>query len=556
MYARLGSRGLALAVLLGALATSAVGMPAGRSWTPVERLESAGSIYFDFPIAGVSSTGIPWLVVEGYGGEGLTEFAWSGSSWQPEFATGSHAAIPAAFATDLTPRRWLAWVDLRRRTDGYFHLLASELTPGGFTPAETVMVTTGQGFPMSAASSNSRRWVARVQQRAPNDLTFIIRTAYSDAAGVWRELPPVGVEEQVCALAPLAERSVLLAYSGPGGISWKIAEGDGWTESGVLDRHPYPLMNDGFRPRPSGGFWLTWNDRVWARVSSWKDGAWSHGDSLHSVDPRIVRMGFTRMAAGEEERGALVWSEFWAVGPVGHEEAKVAFANDTGWSDGESVPGTGDLFELASAQDRNGDLWLLWVDRYPYATYFTHTHVHAETSIPRIVGNGSNRGLEWTLSEPAPGSWWAVLRSRKGGPLEEVARLRAGPGLEMAWTIASPPHGPETYAIRRESVDTRYLWQSPATAWPRPGRSDPAALTLRVEAGLRSAVELAGVGEGPVEVELHDVQGRRLWSTRVTPDGSTMRIEIDRTLAPGVYFASARVPAGDLRTVVRFVVLE
>jgi len=61
--------------------------------------------------------------------------------------------------------------------------------------------------------------------------------------------------------------------------------------------------------------------------------------------------------------------------------------------------------------------------------WFTHAYTAATTSTPRIEPAAGDRVVRWTLSEPAPETWWAVLRAPEQGAFEEVARVRAGPGV-------------------------------------------------------------------------------------------------------------------------------
>jgi hypothetical protein len=205
------------------------------------------------------------------------------------------------------------------------------------------------------------------------------------------------------------------------------------------------------------------------------------------------------------------------------------------------------------ARDRNGDAWVAWRTRPPGIVHWTHTYVSATTSTPVVSGVGRDRTVSWTLSEPAPESWWAVLRARGSGAFEPVARVRAGPGLEVSWTDVSPPAGVLRYRIRRESVDARYRWESEEAWWP-PQSTRPLVLSRLGEGRL----ELSGAVAGPLDVRLYDLQGRRVLRREARSQGSgrdTIALDV-AGLKPGIYFASVRDASGRVANPVKLVLLQ
>lgn len=219
-------------------------------------------------------------------------------------------------------------------------------------------------------------------------------------------------------------------------------------------------------------------------------------------------------------------------------------------------------------RDRNGDAWLIWDLLRVGITRFTHTYVSATTSPPTITGTRRHRVLNWTLSEPAPETWWAVLRARGRGEFEQVTRVRAGPTLDMSWTDDSPPAGQLRYKIRRESVDTRYLWESEEARWPagqekpRLRLALPGPIRPQVDVAPAVTLELEGAASGPLEVTLYDLQGRLVLRQQPESGGTgpdTIRLDFslaERPLTPGVYFIRVQDAAGRSSDALKIAVLK
>jgi hypothetical protein len=240
----------------------------------------------------------------------------------------------------------------------------------------------------------------------------------------------------------------------------------------------------------------------------------------------------------------------------------VAFPTESGWTDGEEIPGSENMFLTPLvARDRNGDVWATWRMRDFTTNRWTHTYVHATCSPPVVAGEGRSRVLTWTLSETAPESWWAVLRSRNGGAFEEIARVQAGRDLNVAWADDSPPTGVLRYRIRRESVDSRYRWESEEATWPA-GANRPLALTHAGPAGLEGDLELTGADAGLIEVRIYDIQGRLILTQRSAAGGSgrdTLRIDLEgggRNFGAGIYFATVRDASGRVALPLKLVLLK
>jgi hypothetical protein len=120
------------------------------------------------------------------------------------------------------------------------------------------------------------------------------------------------------------------------------------------------------------------------------------------------------------------------------------------------------------ARDPNGDVWVAFWRYSMNGVFWTHTYTRATSSTPVVYSQGTTQLVTWTLSEPAPETWWVVLREIADGGYEAVARVRAGSSTDMSWRGTSPPSGTLHYRIRRECLDTRFQWLSDWSDVPVP----------------------------------------------------------------------------------------
>ncbi len=424
------------------------------------------------------------------------------------------------------------------------------------------MLATDNDSEYSGAAASQRRWVARSDWVSP-DPGLTLRAAYSDTVGTWHELPRQGVDEDHCTMAPLSDHAAMLVYAGQSGLAWSMVEGEQWTRSGVLDPRPWAPLHPRFRFRPSGGLWLLWTESRWVHVSSYRDGQWQRGDSLQCVHPQGTFVaGWCDASRDTAERPVLAWGDL-GYGYTYRDVTCISVPTDSGWAPGEEVPGSDGGFDPTVTRDRNGDVWVAWWLLREGGVYFAHTYVSATASDPQLSGEGPSLTVMWTLSEPAPGSEWVVLRSPGDGDFQAVARLRAGASREVSWTDTTAPAATLLrYRIRRESVDARYQWESgEAEWWPR-----SAVMSLRLlganPAGEQTMLELSGAEAGPLDVRLYDVQGRLALRRRPAASGlgrDTLTLDFGpgaAAVASGVYFVRVSDHGGRVSETVRIVALK
>jgi hypothetical protein len=374
---------------------------------------------------------------------------------------------------------------------------------------------------------------------------------------VWGELPVYGSASNGLGMTALDDTTVLVAMAAIGQpISWGIVRGSTWVGgAGPLpNRYAYSPV---FRPRPSGGQWLEWGSAYeeHAGIVTYRDGAWSAPETLRCAHrapgQHFANSGYLSRDSGEYPAVA------WATELSGALTICACMPTDSGFTVADELDNSLTDGVPTVARDANGDVWVAWW-RYYRGMYWTHTYTSATSGAPRVVGHGRNRAVAWTLSEPAPESWWAVLRARGDEPFDQVARVRAGPGAEMSWADASPPAGVLRYRIRRESVDQRYEWLSEEATSPPHSMKPRPSLRLASPVWASAEVEVSDAAAGTLELRVFDVQGRQVHEQSEVASGygaDRFRLELgaeSRGLASGIYFVRARDALGNETAAVKF----
>lgn len=413
---------------------------------------------------------------------------------------------------------------------------------------------TGEEYLIESAAvvGPRRRWVT-ISDHAK------VHLYWSDGPAAWREADiglPYGYAVGV---ASLDDTTTLVAWTNPSGMWCGILRGEQWTPTGlIIGRYPYRVR---LRSRPSGGQWVAGaTAEPHIEVKRYLDGTWSAPESL--IAPyRSPRRGAITMDVDLSRDGGEYPAVAWDYQNyyTGEEGVCACVPTDSGFGACDDLGGNGGLPMIA--RDRNGDVWVAWWG-YGITASWLHTYTRATASTPVVMGAGRNRVVAWQLSEPAPETWWAVLRARDEGEFEPVARVRAGASAAMSWRDGSPPRGVLRYRIRRESVDKRYEWVSGIAQWPRKCRK-PLPLTLVSAAGSsRIELSLEGAVVGLVELQVYDLQGRSVMRQDVTVRGASQeRLSLDlsssdRRLPAGVYFARVKDISGAESNAVKLVVLR
>ncbi len=547
---------LAIAIALVCWTSAASALPPGRTWTPITRLSVTGFLYATAPRLELGSTGAPQLMAVTVDPSDIFAFDWADTTWVQRWQFGRPSLT--LWPVQSPPgTRHLALRGLDQAAEEQLLFMAQVLADGIQEP-DTVASVSYVVTEYSGAVSAKRRWVVYGDH---SSTLRDVRVFYSDTIATWHEVPIERSFGSVFGVAAttIGDSVALFAWSENFRLRWATLDGTRWTEG-----PPFPDLDAfrlQFRRRPSGGQWLASASSRYIFLRSHRDGAWSPPETLRCAYRDGLPNHFSDtpdLSRDDGEYPVIVWD---AQNIRANNTICVCMPSDSGYGVAEELAGVeGDLGGPTAARDRNGDVWVAWAVRGDDVRWI-HSYTRA-TATPRIEGHGRHRRVAWTLSEPAPETWWAVLRARGAGDFEEVARVRAGPGLEMSWSDTSPPAGSLRYKIRRESVDTRYLWESAPVWVPEKSRGLIVRLLGRLPIAQRAALELENAESGPFELRLYDVQGRMIHQHHGSASGTgqdTIAFDLSDagTQVPnGMYFASVRDASGQLSQTVRLVVLR
>jgi len=553
------------AVILTLSCGFASALPPGKAWIPVAQYKAPGHTFAAIPgRMDTDSTGTPLIFADVGGGIGrdMLVLRWADTTWGVVAALGNGTKLVRAV---MSPpgTHYLAWTGLdfiETPTKISSSLLFAQYVDGRITVPDTVAQVWLYVLTCSGAASPRRRWVA------VSDLDDM-RLFYSDRGRSWTEVPIEGSGIDGAAVTSVDDTTALVVWLGgilePGRaalVHGSVVEDIDSPPFNALGALAGPMA---FRRRPSGGQWMTWpTDDGSVGIATFKDGQWSAPESLkcaYRLNDGYYSKSTAQMSNDEAERPVVAWSSDSARNLI--QTICVCVPTDSGYPVAENLENSSFGGAPVVARDKNGDVWVAWWTMVDGWLYWLHSQTTAMASKPEVTAIGPGRQVGWMLSQPAPGSWWAVLRARNDGPFEEAARVEAGRGLEMSWTDSSPPAGVLRYRIRRECLDTRYQWMSEVGLWPpKSGR----AFKLAHAAGatmMDGRLELTGADAGSFHVAVYDVQGRLVieQDSRATGTGRDS-VQLDfqdtKSLPNGIYFAAVRDASGRTTNPLKLVILR
>jgi hypothetical protein len=252
----------------------------------------------------------------------------------------------------------------------------------------------------------------------------------------------------------------MVVYAGESGLAWARARGAAWVDSGRIDTRPWCAAHPRLSLDSDGGLWLLWTEKACVHISRYHDGRWERGDSLRAEHQpgETYWASWCDLSRERGDRPVLAWGDR-GFGRTHDDLLCVATSRESGWNQGEVVPGTEGGFIPTVARDRNGDVWLAWSNPDSAGVFVVHTYTSVIADTLRLTRQGSSDHLAWRLSGVAPGSHWSVDRAEGAGPFSEVGRLIAGAAVDMEWSGPAAP-GDARYRIRRDSIDARCAWTS------------------------------------------------------------------------------------------------
>lgn len=515
-----------LVVCLSAAPTLSSAASPGRAWTLPAPLSLPGWDFVSTPHFLVDSTGVPRLhaVAARSTGSSLTTevfgLRWTGQDWTPAQQLGHQLSDLGFVAQPPRSNLVLSW-DLRPipgASDAVRYLILGDLD-GPSADSVAIINTVSQ---RAAAVSEAHRWVI-----VNNAGTLELHTRPNAPNTKWRTFIVTGGPGLVT-ITCVTDSIALFAWSTKGGtIRWGIAYPDTFEIGGTLS--PFAEGPGAWTSR-DGRVWLGWGeygDQV--KLSEFRQGVWTSPLSLSCdlVTPE-PRSSLGASLGGFDGSFPIVAS---VVSSTSGYRSCVSVPSPPTYLLADELPGS--PYKSTVTSDRNGDVWLASAPGPGQTTVWAHTYCKATIMSTAIQGNTEAREVRWTISEPAPGSWWAVERARPQGDFDEVARVQAAASTQASWTDTSVAYEPLRYRIRRENIDERYVVFGDPVLWDYPTAAEVSVSSVAVEGG-SVRLEWFGVGAGNLiaTVERRGVNGgwhtvgdaqRRSRDTLVFEDSSVAR---------------------------------
>ncbi|MEQ1831549.1 MAG: T9SS type A sorting domain-containing protein [Candidatus Eisenbacteria bacterium] len=448
-------------------------------------------------------------------------------------------------------------------------LITADASDSGVTAPDSIATVDQLSEVQAGAQHGVRRWVATTDASegpGPADYFTVLYTRGSEPR--WSRLPVPELNEpradSFCQLLATSDTTALAVYTTVRNLAWGIVNDTGWV-------HPPEHLAGGFpddavhlRRNPDGSVFLRYGTHDSITFMRRFDGThWSAEDTLRWLFPPETRpfeylTYVGPMTLDDRPLPALLGAAYSDRNAILH--TYVNIPTDQGYGRFEMVPGTEELFPIAIARDDDGDVWIAWWTFFD-GMFWSHTYTSVNCSTPTLGDSGGRPQLRWTLSEPAPGSYWSVLRALNGGGEQVVARVAGGVATEMSWSDTSLPSGARaTYRIRRECVDVRYRLLSESSAEWVP-RSQALAVSMLSPNPLKAEVRLQveGAGSGWLSLTAYDLQGRVVLRDRVRASGTgrdAASLPIPSSLRGGLYLLRVTAEGGGSSTAKKLVVLR
>ena len=512
------------------LTVPASALTPGRAWAPVETLIVNGHEYMVPDRFEPPRDGRIELLASGYHGVAEPTYGhrtyglvWQDSSWGIRWSMDEPAyrMWPALTTPDL---QMLVWKTTLPRVDNYYSfLVTADVVNGVVTKPDTIARVAAEALVYSGTAWGTRRWVAvRDEDFTVPGIPEVLRIYRSDAPGVWRLMGATGMTgRNGMRLIALDSSTVMLLSSDfLSGLRW------GYLRDTVFVEQTPKITEDRLVYRPAlsrmggaGRMLAAWNaapdippdysDRI--VIGKYSQGSWAAPETLSMRWPTDGGLLFYDLQFSPEgsEHPAITWFGYSSLGDAA-DYVWASCPTDSGFGVGERIEGSRYGLNPLIYRDENGDIWVAWWD-FVNGIYWTHSHTNSLPSAPQVADLAGRPELRWTLSEPSPETWWAVLRAQGDGDFEPVARVRAGADTLMSWSDTTAPSGVALrYAIRRECRDVRSRLTSAEARWEPRGPS--LALLRKGENPTAGSFlfEVVGANRGPCTLSVYDLQGREV----------------------------------------------
>lgn len=539
----------------------ACALPPGRAWAPVQQLVVPNYNYLPSPRLETDSSGLPRMFVSAWNGNIVdgVGVCWVDSTWQvcaqTDIAMGTLQPVSSPQGTF-----YLVWGGGDASNSELLEM--GEFKGSGLASIDTAAhVLEYTSLYSAAVAPGGRRWIA------VND-NFVPRLLYSDTLRIWNETPLPFPDAACLAVATLTDTTALLVVQVGGFMRWGIANGRIWQDLGQLTQFGNDMVTFRVRPRLPDSQLLVWDSNSpTVSIASYQNGTWGTPQTLTCAyqDPRVDYTFWPNMSHDAGKYPVVTWQAY--NGHVGGDLICACVPTDSGFTTADQIWSATYAIHPVAARDQNGDAWIAWWS-FDGGTFWTHTYTRATTSPPSVLLSGTTASLTWQLSEPAPETWWGILRATDAGAYALIRRVRAGTKLTMAWGDTAPPPGVNHYRLRRETVDARYQWQSGEATVVVGVPSLDSTGRLRLlrassnPAGATSTFEILNAAAGRLDVQVFDLHGRLLLRIHPIASGTGRdTIQLDLSLAAvgpgsGLYFVRAVDAAGSVSSCVKVALLR
>lgn len=584
--------GLLLAGLFASTwASPGLCLETGRTWSPMDVARIPGYLQLVPSRLDLGRDGRPMVYLSARGGLPNSQhvLGWNDSVWVSIGQLGYETAFlqPVVSMGARDRLLWQTYDELYLPVPPYFgtYLVTGEFSEGQYEATDTVAIVAAADWAYSGAITDKREWILKSDYVGIG--SSAVRGWTREPEGDWDEFRLPGTGLKGVSVAPVNDTTAIAVWVDLGGpLRWAWLHGIAWVDGGTIPGAlaGYPL-GPHFRRSPSGRLWLVWStDEDFLQMASFAGGAWAAPETLRCTKlvPGTYASKESRPSRDNWERPVVAWVEHdTRRGYLGTVCLSVPTA--TGYSS-ENLPGTSGAIYAEALRDSLGDVWLIWTT-WGDGVLWQHSHVSAVARQVAIEGRGNRQALVWSLDEPAPGSWWTILRSRGEGAFEAVGRVQAGDGLDLSWPLNEGPSSmgrggvrlgvqdvgrlsfaPRRYKVQRECLDANYRWESEEVAWPPqlavhpPQVPRPRLKPVQSPWGPHAALEVEDAAAGRLEVALFDLQGRRVLTRFLeSPRDGHAEFSLEPSehpLAAGVYFARVRDAEGRWSDAVRTVVLR
>lgn len=538
-------------------------LPAGRAWAEVDTLH-LGIHFLGGPRLAMLKGERLRLVASGITDPPSTlTYQWDRDHWELDrrIEYGSNFLWPFLSDGDEEHLVWKGIVPTGPFGNDTY-LFYMQTLPELMPRADTLALTRSRSLEYAGASGPFMRWVLH------DDFGNLRLFRSSRPGGAWSEMEMPGNGSYGTTIAALDDTSALAVWANVFEIQSAIIRGS------EVQLVPVPQNLEKEVPerpklrwRPAGGHWMAWAMKLpYVKITHFDGTSWAVPESIHcnytSGNPASYIGQSPDLSQDSYDRPVVAWS---AYGSNGRSVICVSCPTESGYPIAEELPVSHDGFLASPARDENGDVWLSWWKYYDGA-FWTHSYTAVVVENALISPSPQGPRISWTLSGPAPESWWSILRSGADSTYAVVGRVRAGPTRTVEWTDASATPGFYLYRIRRDCKNSRYETLTD----PIPGTVDAQVsepFGIRLEGGhpARQAarVRVVGAAPGPVIVEVFDVRGRRVASVEGNA-GSEGVVSVNLAAdkggfggrpSAGLYFARARDARGQISSTLKLVYL-